>query len=419
MSRFSRLLSASLFVLVLPSQALAQAGGLDPGFSTDGKVRTDFDAGLDSAVGLAVQPVDGKVVAAGFTVRRSQGRFALARYNEDGTLDTSFSGNGKAVTNFTRRFDGALDVVIQPGDGKIVAVGLAGGRGGRFAIARYNSNGSLDSTFGGDGRVMTNFSAREDIAFGVALQTDGKIVAAGRAGGRGGVVALVRYNADGTLDQSFGGDGKVTTNFTRGDDRADHLAVQTDGKIVAAGTAGSFGADPRFALARYEADGILDPTFGGDGKITTNFTRSFDGAFAVAVQADEKIVAAGEAGRRLGLARYNTDGRRDTSFGGDGRVRTNFTRGVDYADDLELQSDGKIVAGGSANFFGPDSAFALARYETTGALDVTFSGDGKVTTNFTPGLDRAFNIAIQPADGKIVAAGRSRGTFALARYLGS
>jgi uncharacterized delta-60 repeat protein len=407
---------AGVLALVVSAAAHAAPGDLDPTFSADGKLTTNFTSGFDSAYGVVVQPGDGKIIAAG-GVDINGGRFGLARYNPDGSLDSTFDGNGLVSTNFPGRFDSAFDVVLQA-DGKIVA---AGGAGDDFALARYNADGSLDTTFDGDGKVTTDISGF-DVAFGVAIQpSDGKIVAAGMSLSLG-QFALARYNTDGTLDTSFGGDGKVTTNFTGGDDRADLLAVQADGKIVAAGTAG-FSRNARFALARYNTDGTLDTSFGGDGKVRTDFTSAFDGAFAVAVQpGDQKIVAAGQAGRRLGVARYSTDGSLDSTFSGNGKVATDFTGGIDYADDVEIQSDGKIVAAGTANFTGANSKFALARYNADGTLDSSFDGNGLVTTNFTPGGDNAFGVAIQPGDGKIVAAGRAAGggnRFALARYLGS
>jgi uncharacterized delta-60 repeat protein len=220
----------------------------------------------------------------------------------------------------------------------------------------------------------------------------------------------------------------VTTNFTSGYDFADDVTIQpADDKIVAAGAANFFGGDPRFALARYNTEGILDTTFSADGRVTTNFTGGDDYAFGVVVQpADGKIVAAGRAGGSGGqfaLARYGTDGVLDTGFSGDGKVTTNFTGGYDYADDVAVQpADGKIVAAGAAASFGANPAFAVSRYNTDGALDTGFSGDGKVATNFTGGIDFAVGLALQPADGKIVAAGRaggSGGRFALARYFGS
>jgi uncharacterized delta-60 repeat protein len=410
---------ASLWLLSVPSLAAGQPGALDPSFGGDGKVTPNLTSGPDFAVGLVIQG-DGKLVAAGLA-SGGGGRFALVRY-AGANLDDTFGGDGQVFTNFTAGFDGANDLAIQT-DGKLVAAGAAGGGGGRFALARYDTDGTLDTSFGGDGKVTTNFSPGDDFAFGVAIQTDGKIVVVGRAGGSGGRVAVARYDDDGTLDTSFSGDGKATTNITGGDDRVDQLAIQADGAIVVAGTAGYFGNNARFALVRFSANGTLDATFGGDGKVTTNVDAGFDGAFAVAIQpADQKIVAAGQARLKLAVLRYNPDGTLDSTFAGDGKATTNFTRGLDYADDVALASDGKIVAAGTANWFGRNARFALARYDGDGTLDTTFGGDGRVVTDFTSSFDGVFDVEIQPADGNIVAAGaagRRGAKFALARYLGT
>ena len=338
----------------------------DASFSGDGKVTTNLTSGYDYAVGLVIQ-ADGKIVAAG-PASGSGGRFGLVRYAEDGSLDSTFSSDGKVFTNFTTGGDYAYDLALQA-DGKLIAIGRAGGAGGKFALARYESDGTLDTTFGGDGKVTTNFLIGDDFAFGVALQADGKIIAAGLAGGLGGRVALARYNEDGTLDTSFSGDGRLTTNFTAGDDRADHVAVQADTSIIVAGTAGTFGRNARFALVRYTPSGTLDTTFSGDGKLTTNFTAGFDGAFAVEVQpSDQRIVAVGAAGPTMGLARYSPGGTLDTSFSGDGKATANFTAGLDYADDLALAADGKIVAAGGAGYRSSNPRFALARFDPDGTL---------------------------------------------------
>ena len=345
-----------------------------------------------------------------------------------GGLDTTFGGDGKVLTNFTPRFDGANGIVIQPG-GKVVAVGQAAGLN-KFALARYNPNGSLDRTFGGDGRVTTFFQGG-GAAAAVALQVGGKIVAGGEANGK---FALARYNLDGTRDTSFGGDGRVTTSFTKHSGRANDVAVKHNGKIVAAGTflapTKNHPFDARFAVARYRADGTLDDTFSGNGKVLTNFTGAGDLASGVAVRPSGKIVAAGVAGEGEGLdvfdttfalARYDADGSLDRAFGGDGKVTTNFTKAEDGASDIGIQDDGKIVAAGSAA--GSGGRFALARYHPDGTRDHAFGGDGRVTTRFHGG-GRAHAAAIQ-GDGKIVAAGAAGAgssstndaKFALARYL--
>jgi uncharacterized delta-60 repeat protein len=251
----------------------------------------------------------------------------------------------------------------------------------------------------------------------LTLQADGKIVVAGRAAGLGGRMALARYNANGSLDSTLSGDGKLTTDFTSRLDLATSIELQADGKIVVAGTADFTRRTARFALARYEVGGTLDPTFGGDGKVTTNLTAWFDGAYGLAVQpSDGKIVAVGWADHLMALVRYETDGTIDPTFTG-GVVLTDFTTGYDYASGVELQADGKIVVAGPANYYGKNSRFAVARYTASGALDSTFSGDGRVTTDFTPGRDRAVALTLQPADEKLVVAGSAGGRFAVARYL--
>ena len=404
--------------LVVPGRASGAAGDLDPSFGFgDGMVRTNVTSGDDIVIGVEVQP-DGKIVAVG-DVAGLGGRFGVVRYVADGALDPGFGTGGRVLTNVTPGRDEGIETVLQ-GDGKIVVAGYAGGLGGRMMLARYETDGDLDPTFGGDGIVTANFTPRADFAFGLVLQSDGKLVAAGGAGGRFGVA---RFEADGDLDPTFGGDGKVRTDFTNGDDRADMVALQADGSIVAAGVALIDGDNARFALARYDTSGLLDPGFGGDGKVRTDFFPGFDSAWSVGVQADQKIVAAGQGGRKRGVAvaRYNADGTLDTGgFSGDGKIVVNVTDSLDYADDLALQADGKIVLAGSTRFLdfgGPDSKFLVVRLDTDGSLDPSFGGDGRVTTDFGPGRDGAFNLAIQPMDGRIVVAGFSGRRFGLARYL--
>ena len=215
------------------------------------------------------------------------------------------------MTDFSAKYDAATGVAIQA-DGKIVLVGTAGSEPDtKFALARYNSDGTLDASFGVNGKVMTDFTSGSDFAKGVAIQADGKIVAAGTAGSgpdKHPVFALARYNSDGTLDATFGVNGKVMTDYTPRGDGANGVAIQADGKIVAAGVAGISSGHPRFALARYNSDGTLDASFGVDGKVRTYVNAQGSAATGVAIQADGRIVAAGWAlGRswqKVALARY-------------------------------------------------------------------------------------------------------------------
>ncbi|MFD9223461.1 hypothetical protein ACFWDI_26440 [Streptomyces sp. NPDC060064] len=293
-------------VLFCPGVALAAPGDLDPTFGTGGKVTTNFGGTDNEARGVAVQ-ADGKIIAVGQSDSGGTIDFALARYNPDGSLDSTFGTGGKVTTDFGGGGDLAFGVVVQA-DGKIIAAGLdfSGSTFFDFALARYNTDGSLDTTFGTGGKVTTDFGGSFDVAFGVVVQADGKIVAVGSAGGI--AFALARYNTDGSLDSTFGTGGKVTTNFGGGNE-ARAVALQADGKIIAAGVSTSGTAD--FALARYNTDGSLDSTFGTGGKVTTNFGGT-DEARAVALQADGKIIAAGldfsGGAFEFALARYQDGG---------------------------------------------------------------------------------------------------------------
>jgi uncharacterized delta-60 repeat protein len=414
--------ATALVFLRFALPAFAAAGDLDLAFGIGGKVTTDFSPKQDIANGVAIQ-TNGKIVVGGAS--GGGAKFALARYNTDGSLDTTFSGNGMLTTDFTPGVDYANSVAIQV-DGRILAAGESGatGHNPKFALAQYNTDGSLDTTFSGDGKLTTDFTRHEDLAHAVAIQDNGKIVAAGTAAAdrSNSRFALARYNSDGSLDTTFSGNGMLTTDFTPGADLVFYgLAIQSDGRLVVAGVAGG-----KFALARYDTNGSLDTSFSGDGKVTTNFTRYGDPAFGVAIQADGKFVAAGEAGfgypsGEFALARYGAEGSLDPTFGGDGKVTTAFTQLEDGASLPAIQADGKIVAAGGAAFESSNPRFALARYNTDGSLDPTFSTNGKVVTNFTPNADYADGLAIQ-ANGRIIAAGvagegGSNPKVALARYL--
>jgi uncharacterized delta-60 repeat protein len=412
--------------LVLPSPASAAAGQLDPSFGDEGKVATSFANGALAAA-VAIQP-NARIVAAGSTFADpNQLEFALARYSPTGRLDRSFDVDGRVTTDFGGS-DGIAGVALQA-DGRIVAAGgTDAGVTDDFALARYNPDGSLDQSFDGDGRVTTDFGVDESGSAGAAIQADGKIVAAGftqNVATQAMDFALARYNPDGSLDQSFHGDGKVTTDFG-GFDQALGVVTLSDERIVVVGVIDN----DDFALARYNPNGSLDQSFDGDGKVTTDF-GSFDIAVDVAIEADGKIVAAGStfgdaSGQDFAVARYNPDGTLDQSFDFDGMVTTDF--GGDDGNQAALlgvaiQRNGKIVvAGRTLNPADPfEQDFALARYNPDGSLDEDFDGDGRVTTDFG-GVDNAGGVDIQQG-GKAVAAGFSspdgtggRAVFALARY---
>ena len=362
-----------------------------------------------------------------------------------GDLDTSF-GPAQTGKVTPRGPDSGSALAIQT-DGKIVVGGTSGGHCiSDFALARFLPNGDLDTTFGTPdtsglartGLVITDFSPC-DIGSALAIQTDGKIVVVGTSSfSTFGTLdfALARYLPNGDLDTTFGTPdtsglartGQVTTDFAdlwetnKSSDEAFAVAIQSDGKIVVAGTSSAARGDVGvavFALARYLPNGDLDTTFGNPeisglartGKVTTDFAGNAQ-AFAVAIQGD-KIVVAGFSDGDFALARYEANGNLDTSFGSGGKVTTDFGGDNDGASALAIQTDGKIVAAGTASV-GVGVNFALARYDPNGSLDTDFGSGGKVTTDFGPNT-QAFGVAIQ-TDGKIVAAGASDFGFALARY---
>jgi len=411
-------------------------GSLDTSFAGGGKVLIPAGASDDYAYAMAVQP-DGKIIVAG-RAADNRSDFALVRLERDGALDTTFGSPatpGKVLTDFGNA-DIAYAVAVQP-DGKIVAAGnaMTTGSGLDFAVARYNSDGTLDTTFGQSstpGKVTTMFSADSDTASALLLQADGKILVGGDcyqgASGTGVDFALARYNADGTLDATFGTGGKVTTALAQfsGRDSIYALALQTiagEARIVAAGGEGDF------SVARYLPDGTLDATFGaaGNGKVTALMGSSIGAARAVRVDADNKIVLAGHVSHDFALVRLDAGGRVDGGFGSSGKVITSVTSTWDEARGLTIDADGRLIVAGWAYEVGSSAGnFAVVRYLTDGQVDTTFGGTGMVITPVAEGTraDEGNAILLQsdervPAVRVLVAGqanGGSNSDFAIARY---
>ncbi len=381
----------------------------------DGKVTTDVSGSYDYGFSVTVQ-ADGKILVAGSSHNGGNEDVALVRHNRDGSLDTSFNGTGKVTTAIGSGYDEGQSVTVQA-DGKILVAGFSdNGSNCDFALVRYNADGSLDGDFGATGKVTTAIGTNDEYGFSVAVQANGQILVAGESNGD---FALVRYNVDGTLDTTFNG-GVVTTNFGMSYERSYSVTVQDNGKILIAGYSGNVYYD--FAVVRYNADGTLDTTFNGTGKVTTEVGTNNDFGNSVTVQADGKILVAGGSHNGdnvdFALVRYNTDGSLDPAFGSGGKVTTAIGAGNDAPCSVTVQADGKIlVAGYSRN--GTYNDFALVRYKADGSLDDTFNGTGKVTTAIGTGNDAGYSITLQ-ADGKILVAGVSDNgsdtDFALVRY---
>jgi uncharacterized delta-60 repeat protein len=409
-------------------------GSLDTSFAGGG-VTIDFGSFGAVAYSVTVQS-DGKIVLAGHAAQSANGRdFAVARLNDNGTLDVNFDGDGKQTIDFGSSEESSTGVVVQS-DGKIVVVGTSGQplTGNDFAVARLNGVGSLDSSFDGNGRLLIDITrTSDDLTSGsqpAAVQADGKIVVAGSFLNypTGSDFAVIRYQDDGTLDSAFGANGRVAIDFAGlstdvaldygSGDYGSSVAVQGDGKIVVAGRSQiedfNSGADYFvFAVARLNGDGSLDVSFGSGGKQIIEFGTSYDNAVAVVVQSDGKIVLAGQSfqdgtGNDFALARLNSNGSLDSFFDFDGKKTIDFGSSNDQGTSLAVQANGQIVVAG-LSYQGPGGEdFAVARLNITGGLDTSFDGDGKKTIDFGSSLDSGNGVAVQ-ADGKIVVAGTSQG----------
>ena len=393
-------------------------GELDQSFGTGGITTTAIGAS-SRANATVIQP-DGKIVVAGTSSGNPDSGFALARYNTNGMLDSTFGIGGKVFTAIGST--GQSYAVALQLDGKIVVAGFAGnGENNDFTVARYNTDGTLDFTFDNDGIVIVPIGSGRDEAYAVAIQTNGRIVVAGQSNnGTNDQITLVRLNTNGSLDNSFDGDGIVTTPVTSSSEYAFAMRIQADGKIVTGGVSGNPNVD--FLIARYNTIGSLDISFGTGGKVFTDFGGN-DFATALDLSPGGRVVAAGftnaSSTNDFAVARYNTDGSLDTSFDGDGKAVMVDISSRDEAYAIAVQPNGSILVGGSSTVNG-NQDFALVRFNFDGSLDTAFGTNGKVTTSLGNMEDVIRALAIQ-RDGYAVAAGYRQISgqtynFAVARY---
>lgn len=489
-SRRFRLLSLAISLITAIALALAgtaQAaapGSLDTSFDGDGKKLVNL-GGFDDGIQLLVQRDSKLLVVGNSTLVSGSGqsitvttRIALTRLNPNGTLDRSFGGgDAKVTTNPTDADDSAVSAALA-GDGKIIVLSERFNlREERFqslgyTLLRYLPDGTLDKSFSRDGKVLGSFGGDFQAATDVAVQRDGKILVTGSKGddeSEGGF-ELVRYNANGALDTSFGNRGRVSTRVGEFSTPS-AVTLQSDGRIVVVGSTNQ-GERSAVGIVRYNPSGRLDTSFGKGGKVVDVSPTEDEGIFPtdVLVQPNGRIAVSGifirvnrttqDFSLNFALLRYLGNGKVDTAFGGgDGRVFTNFDK-FDFASSLALQPDGKIVVAGAAGFFNLDNEsvtsrsirshmrgsrfatseatapreerfdFALARYTSGGRLDTSFGNNGKVITRFGRGSSFGSSVGIQgggtsqtgqtEGGGKIVLAGgaeaRDGGDFAIARY---
>ncbi|MEO7801571.1 MAG: Ig-like domain-containing protein, partial [Ginsengibacter sp.] len=385
----------------------------DKSFNKTGIQKTDFGSEDNQAIAVTIDKND-KIIVAGFANKNGHFDFALARFNTNGTLDNSFGTGGLQTTDFGNTDDFCQSIIVQP-NGKIIAAGYNYNylsQDFKIAVARYNEDGSTDKSFGSNGRL--NSESGFAVPNGAAIQNDGKLVMIAKPAD----YVLLRYNTNGTLDDTFGTNGNVEMDFSLFE--FNDLVIQNDQKILIAGHGPFFNSD--FLLARFTASGKVDKSFSGDGHLLTDFGSSSDFLSSIVVQRDGKIIAGGvtqnsENINSIALSRYNSEGVPDKQFGKSGRLTDQFRQGLTTYNTSVLQADGKLIAAGSV-WNGIDFDFVIARYDTKGNLDNTFNVKGYQTIDFKSNNDYINSITIQK-DGKIVAAGYS-GTntnsgFAIAR----
>ncbi|MEJ7863306.1 MAG: FG-GAP-like repeat-containing protein [Pyrinomonadaceae bacterium] len=360
-------------------------GAVDSSFGTNGAIFEPF--GLFSEFNsVKIQP-DGKIVAAGYVYNGgSETKMLIIRYNPDGSRDTSFGGLGFVLLVFNLR-ERANDLIIQP-DGKIIAAGFTCiSQECSFALARVNSDGSLDASFGVGGKVTTGFNSNSTGITSTLLQPDGKLI----VGGSAGDIAFARYNSDGSLDNTFNGNGKVVIDNPNGNSGLSQIVLQSDGKIVGAGQSQNTDTDSDIILVRLNQNGNLDSSFGSGGIVKTSFSNGADAAKALLIQPNGKLIVIGRSGERtppamfvslsnIALAKYNSDGSMDNSFGQAGKVVTYTNQYYATPNSAKLLPDGKIIVTGTSFINGIRNIF-LARYLnnlTSAAIPAyDFDGDGK------------------------------------------
>ncbi len=395
--------------------AKSDPGDLDPSFGSHGRVTTRCL--VHCHANAVVIDSQRRIVAAG---EGTNARFGVVRYRASGDLDRSFGSKGRVTT----RFPGPLPVSVATSaatdpQGRLVVGGsncdVFENSGDpdfpcRFALARYRADGSLDGSFNGNGRVVSSFGTYASLS-SVAIDSKGRILAAGTQCEGTCSFLVARYRANGHLDSSFGDGGSRTIKFGV-QNEAKSMAIDHEGRIVVVGRTG-IGGPSQFAVARYLPSGNLDHSFGAGGKVTTGFGSEDAGARSVAIDARGRIIAAGFGDHTFALVRYRSNGDPDPSFGGDGKLATRFGRRTSIVYAVAIDSSSRIVATGQA---GADFDLALARYRPNGVLDRSFGKRGRVTTSFGHGNSGPNAAAIDSRD-RIVAAG-GHTNFVLARFIG-
>jgi uncharacterized delta-60 repeat protein len=398
-----------------------QVGTLDSTFDFDGKVTTSVTNIEDRIFSLAIQ-TDDKIIAGGSSKSGAYNDFTLAKYTTNGSLDSTFGTNGLVITSLSSTGDSKIWSIDLQKDGKIIAAGETfNGTDKDFAIVRYNNNGSLDNSFGINGIITINFN-NGDWASAVKVAPSGYIYIAGTTSYLGPTdIGIARLDSMGNFDTLFNGNGIKIIDLG-GYEYLSSIDLQTDGKIILGGSTSNGSLGSGSVLIRLEDTGIYDSSFNNIGFLVTNTV----GVNSTAIQVDGKIVAAGGidiggtgATFDFSLARFNSDGSIDSSFNGTGTILKSINTGRDIIKMVKIEDDGKIIAAGFSQVYFGEYNFAIVRYNLNGTIDNSFGNNGITVTSFTSGDDLAFSMAIQ-SDFKIVLGGETfsggKWNFALARY---
>ena len=412
-----------LFASQLVISYAQQAGDLDLDFGVDGLVTTPIGGNTDFCDRLFVLD-NNQILAIGYTVNTDEADFAMVKYQADGSIDPSFGDGGKVVTDWGGA-DYATGIIPLDNGDLLVSGRTDAGGDDDFALVKYDADGNLDTSFGTDGLVTTDFDGDTDASFDIIRQGDG-VILVGKSRTTSGVYdfSMAKYDFNGDLDPSFGDNGKVISHLGTANDRANRIDFQSDGKIVLSGIIYN-GSNLDFAIARYQPDGSIDLSFGDNGKVFVDFFDDQDVPNDMVVQADDKILVTGyaiEDGEfQFATIRLNEDGTLDNTFGASGKLITYFespyTGGISGA--IALQADGKILIGGELHQ-DSNNDFGLVRLNEDGSFDLSFGDGGKVMTDFAGDYDEMRSIIIQ-SDQNILAGGYATiigsRDMALARYL--
>lgn len=422
----SRIIALVAFVCAATSLTLASAqaapGSLDKTFSGDGR-QTSFNNG-GTAYGAVIE-ASGRILVAGYSVV-GRTNIAVAKFLPGGAPDRSFGGgDGRIVTDLGGT-DYGFDIALHPGGGFVVVGERDTSKGSKAALVRYRPGGALDKRFGGgDGIALLSYGKQYQGALSVVVGSNGKITIGGfTSNGFASRWALARFDAAGHKDPTFGGDGLVTTDMSAAAEQITDMVVLGDGRLVAIGSA-EVGLTPRFAIAKYRPNGTLDRSFAKRGSRIVSVSGGADTPWGLARGANGTLVAVGCAGgsgqNDWGVAVFGAGGQLNKAFANDGTRVFKFGPQSECAYEATVQSNGRIVVAGNVFRTNTGSDFAVLRLKPNGAFDATFGNNGRTFADFFRRADTARDVVLQ-SNGRIVAAGEAVDSgvrrMAVARFLG-